>query len=141
MKVVVVYSDKCKETKLLAQDMARYARTYARPLSDFDFDEDIDLLVIGFEENYCFKDKQLESFIRQLSRQHIKNVALFNMFCLSNKQMDNTIKLCQDLMLPLMRETYSCKKGLKSKQIVSDDILSGGRVYIEDMVNICRHYY
>ena len=141
MKVVVVYSDRCKETKLLAQDMARYARTYARPLSSFDFDEDIDLLVVGFEENYCFKDKQLHAFLKQLSRQHIKNIALFNMFCLSNKQMDNTIKLCQDLMLPLMRETYSCKKGLRSKPFICDDILSGGRVYIEDMVNICRHYY
>ena len=141
MKVVVVYSNKCKDTKLLAQDMARYAKTYARSLSAFDFNEDIDLLVLGFEENYCFKDKELEMFIRKLSREHIKNLALFNMFCLSNKQMDNTIKLCQNLMLPLMRETYSCKKGLKSKHIVCDDILSGGRVYIEDMVNICRNYY
>ena len=64
MNVVVVYSDKCKETKLLAQDMAIYARTYARPLSNFDFNEDIDLLVVGFEENYCFKDKQLHHFFR-----------------------------------------------------------------------------
>ena len=46
MKVIVVYTSHCKETKLLAEDMARYAKTYAKPLNDFDFNENIDLLVI-----------------------------------------------------------------------------------------------
>ena len=141
MKVVVVYSECCKETKLLAEDMARYAKTYARPLSSFDFDEDVDLLVVGFEDNLWFKDKEVEMFVSHLSRDHIKNIALFNMFNVTNKQMDHMITLCQQQNLPLMRETYSCKKGLKSKPIVNDDALSGGRLYIEDMVNICCHYY
>ena len=141
MKVVVVYTSCCKETKLLAEDMARYAKTYAKPLCDFDFDENIDLLVIGIEESFGFKNKELEDFIHHLSRKHIKNLALFNMFCFSNKQMLKMIDLCQKQDLPLMRETYSCKKGLKTKLILNDDIKSGGRIYIEDMVNICRHYY
>lgn len=141
MKVVVVYSKHCKETKMLAEDMARYAKTHAQPLSEFDFHQDVDLLVIGFEEYLCLKDKELESFICQLSRKHIKNIALFNMFCINNKQMYKMIELCQKQDLPLMRETYSCKKGLKTKCVLKDDIVSGGRVYIEDMVNICRHYY
>ncbi len=141
MKVIVVYTSRCKETKLLAEDMARYARTSARPLSDFDFNENIDLLVIGFEEDICRKSKELEDFIHQLSRAHIKNLALFNMFCFSNKKMEKVIDLCQKQDLPLMRETYSCKKGIRSKPCLNDDIISGGRVYIEDMVNICRHYY
>ncbi len=141
MKVVVVYTNHCKETKLLAEDMARYAKTYARPLSDFDFHEDIDLLVIGFEEFLCLKDKELENFICSLSRHHVKNVALFNMFCISNKQMDKAIALCQKQDLPLMRETYSCKKGIKPRLVLDGDTLSGGRLYIEDMVNICCHYY
>ena len=139
MKVVVVYSQKCKETKLLAEDMARYARTYARPLSDYSFQEDVDLLVIGFEEHF-FKDKELEDFISHLSRKHVKNVALFNMFCVNNKQMDKMIELCQKQDLPLMRETYSCKKGVRSQLVLNDDVLSGGRIYIEDMMNICCHY-
>ncbi|MCI9049298.1 MAG: hypothetical protein HFF36_00500 [Coprobacillus sp.] len=141
MKVIVVYTSHCKETKLLAEDMARYAKTYAKPLNDFDFNENIDLLVIGFEEGICKKNKELENFIGNLSRQHIKNLALFNMFCFSNKQMYKIIELCQKQDLPLMRETYSCKKGIKSKPCLNDDVISGGRVYIEDMVNICRHYY
>ncbi|MFR7591174.1 MAG: hypothetical protein ACLUVC_07020 [Longibaculum sp.] len=141
MKVVVVYTTHCKDAKLLADDMARYARTYARPITDFDFQEDVDLLVLGFEEYPCFKDKELETFIHQLSRQHIKNLALFNLFCFKNKQMDKVIDLCRQQDLPLMRETYSCKKALKSKCYLSDDIISGGREYIEDMVNICNHYY
>ena len=98
-------------------------------------------MVIGFEESFGFKNKELEDFIHHLSRKHIKNLALFNMFCFSNKQMLKMIDLCQKQDLPLMRETYSCKKGLKTKLILNDDIKSGGRIYIEDMVNICRHYY
>lgn len=141
MNIVVVYTNRCKETRMLAEDMARYVRTYARPLNDFDFNESVDLLVIGFEEFFTLKDKELEKFICQLSRKNIKNVALFNMFCLNNKQMDKMIKLCQKQDLPLMRETYSCKKGLRSKLLLQDDVISGGRTYIEDMVNICRHYY
>lgn len=141
MKIAVVYSKRCTETKLLAEDMARYAKTYARPLSDFHHDEDVDLLVIGFEEYLCLKDKELEEFISHLSRLHIKNVALFNMFCINNKQMDKIISLCQKQDLPLLRETYSCKKGIRPKLILNDDVISGGRVYIEDMINICYHYY
>lgn len=141
MKVVVVYTTHCKDAKLLAQDMARYAKTYARPIEQFDFNENIDLLVVGFEEYPCFKDKELETFISNLSREHIKNLALFNLFCFKNNDMEKIIKLCQKQDLPLMRETYSCKKGMRRKKCLSDDILSGGRIYIEDMVNLCLHYY
>lgn len=141
MKVVIVYTTHCKDAKLLAEDMARYARTYARPITEFDFDEEIDLLVVGFEEYPCLKDKELETFIHHLSRERIHNLALFNLFCFKNKEMDKTIDLCRQQDLPLMRETYSCKKSLKSKYVLSDDIISGGRIYIEDMVNICNHYY
>lgn len=141
MKVQVVYTSHCKNAKLLAEDMARYVRTYAKPLSDFSFDEDVDLLVIGFEEYPCFKDKELENFINQLSRTHIRNLALFNLFCFKTKDMEKIISLCQKNDLPLMRETYSCKKGIKKHCLLNDDIISGGRVYIEDMVNICNHYY
>lgn len=141
MKVEIVYTTHCKNAKLLAEDMARYVRTYAKPITDFDFHEDIDLLVIGFEEYPCIKDKELENFISQLSREHIKNLALFNLFCLKNKDMDKVIDFCQKQDLPLMRETYSCKKKLSSKANLNDDIISGGRVYIEDMVNICLNYY
>ena len=97
-------------------------------------------MVLGFEEYPCVKDKELEEFICRLSRQHVHNLALFNLFCFKNKQMDKIIELCQKQDLPLMRETYSCKKSLKTKHCL-DDVVSGGRIYIEDMVNICNHYY
>ncbi len=141
MRVEVVYTTHCKDAKLLAEDMARFARTYAKPISEFDYHQSIDLLVIGFEEYPCLKDKELENFIKSLSRENVRNLALFNMFCFDNKQMDRIIELCQKQDLPLMRETYSCKKGIRSKHYLNGDIISGGRVYIEDMVNICNHYY
>lgn len=141
MRVEVVYTTHCKDAKILAEDMARYARTYAKPISDFNFHNDVDLLVIGFEEYPCLSDKELENFIKSLSRNHIRNLALFNMFCFNSKQMEKIIELCQKQDLPLMRETYSCKKGIRSRHYLNDDILSGGRIYIEDMINICNHYY
>lgn len=141
MRVEIVYTSHCKYAKNLAVDMARYVKTYAKPINQLDFNEDIDLLVIGFEEYPCFKDKELEALILKLSRSHIKNLALFNVFCFNSKQMNSVIDLCQKQNLPLMRETYSCKKTFISKHCCRDDMVSGARVYIEDMVNICRNYY
>ena len=141
MNVRVVYTSHCKEARKLAEDMARYVRTHAIPISEYDFHENVDLLVVGFEEYLCFKDSELESFLSQVSRQYVKNVALFNVFHFKTKDMDKTIKMCQKYDLPLLRETYSCRKDLKNCQCQCDDMISGARNYIEDMVNICNHYY
>lgn len=141
MKVLVVYTNKCKDTKLLAEDMARYARTYAMPISEFDYNNNYDLLVVGFEE-CLLSDKELKIFLASLTRDKIKNIALFNMFYFSEKSMNKAIELCHKYDLPLMRETYSCKKkNPYSSRVLNDDMISGGRIYIEDMVNICNHYY
>ncbi len=141
MKVQVVYTNNCKDTKLLADDMARYARTYAKPICDFDFNDHVDLLVIGFEE-YFINNKELKEFLSMLTRDKIKNVALFNMFYFSEKSMDKVIHMCHEYNLPLMRETYSCKKNkIFPSHILTDDVISEGRIYIEDMINICNQYY
>lgn len=141
MKVKVVYTTHCKDAKLLAEDIARYAKTYAQSIDDFDFNENIDLLVIGFEDYLCIHDKELEEFITRLKRKYIKNVALFNLFYFSNKQMEKAIELCQKNDLPLMRETYSSKRKLKPQKRLSNDTIEGGRLYIVDMITICRNYY
>ena len=108
-------------------------------MADFNFHEVIDLLVFGFEAYPCLKDKELEEFICKLSREYIRNVALFNLFCLKNKQMDQIIELCQKQDLPLMRETYSCMKSFITNHHLDDDIIAGGRVLIELMVIIGKH--
>lgn len=141
MKVKVVYTSHCKDAKLLAEDIARYAKTYAQPIYGFDFNEQIDLLVIGFDDYLCIKDKELENFIMNLQRKYIKNVALFNTFCFSNKKMDKAIKLCQQNNLPLMRETYSSKRSIRPSRRLNNDTIEGGRLYIIDMITICRNYY
>jgi len=101
--------------------MARYAKTYAQSIEDFDFQEEIDLLVLGFEDYPCLNDKELTKFISSLKRQYVKNIALFNLFWYSNKQMEKAIKLCQDNDLPLMRETYSSKRKLTPQKRLSND--------------------
>ncbi len=141
MKVKVVYTSHCKDTKLLAQDIARYAKTYAIDINQFDFKEEIDLLLIGFEDYPCLKDKELEEFISKLKRKYIKNLALFNMFCFSNRQMEKVIELCQKKDLPLMRETYSSKRKILAQHKLDNDTIEQGRLYIDDMITICRNYY
>jgi len=141
MKIKVVYTTHCKDAKLLAEDIARYAKTYAQSIDNFDFNEYIDLLVIGFEDYVCLNDKELEEFIIKLQRKYIKNVALFNLFCFSNKKMEKAIELCQKNDLPLMRETYSSKRKLMPQNKLSNDTIEGGRLYITDMITICRNYY
>ena len=141
MKVQVVYTNKSNDAKLLVEDIARYARTYAKPISQFDHEEMIDLLVIGFEES-LFYHKELKSFISSLTRDKIKNVALVNMFYFSEKSMNKAIDLCHIYDLPLLRETYSCKKRkFLPENHLTDDIISGGREFVEDMINICNNYY
>lgn len=141
MKVKVVYTSHCTEAKLLAEDIARYAKTYAQSIKEFDFSEDIDLLVLGFDDYFCIQDKELIEFISKLKRRYIKNIALFNTFLINNNKMEKTIKLCQKNDLPLMRETYSAKKTFFHKHKLNNDILEGGRLYIDDMITICRNYY
>ena len=55
--------------------------------------------------------------------------------------MDKIIHFCQQKDLPLMRETYSAKRSFKPKQRLNNDTLEGGRLYIVDMITICRNYY
>lgn len=141
MKVKIVYTSHCKDAKLLAEDIARYAKTYAQSIEHFDFSEEIDLLVLGFDDYFCLNDKELEQFVSKLQRKYIKNLALFNTFIFNNKKMEKTIQLCQKKGLPLMRETYSAKRGLKCKQRLNNDTIEGGRLYIEDMIVICKKYY
>ena len=141
MKVKVVYTSHCKDAKLLAEDIARYAKTYAQPMTNFNFQEEIDLLVIGFDDYLCIKDKELEDFIMKLKRKYIKNVALFNMFCFSNKKMEKAIQLCQENDLPLMRETYSSRRKLRQQNRLTNDTIEGGRLYNVDMKTICRNNY
>ena len=73
MKVQVVYTTHCKDAKLLAEDIARYARTYARPTTEFNFDEDIDLLVLGFEEYPCVKDKDCLLYTSEIADVFVQN--------------------------------------------------------------------
>ena len=55
--------------------------------------------------------------------------------------MEKAIELCQKNDLPLMRETYSSKRKLRRQNRLTIDTIEGGRLYILDMITICRNYY
>ena len=84
MKIDIVYTTKSKYIKCVADEMARWVKTYAQDLNHYHSDNDVDLLVIGFDDT-LFKDKQLLEFIQSLSRQNVKNLALINCFFINNK--------------------------------------------------------
>ena len=142
MKVRVVYTSHCRDTRLLAEAIAKQAKTMAEPIQSFHIDEPIDLLVIGFEDfNPLKKDHELEKFIASLNREKVKNIALFNLFFFDNKQMEKAIDLCIKNDLPLMRETYSSKRKLTPQNRLTKETLEGGKLYIYDMITIINHYY
>ena len=56
MKIDIVYTTKSKYIKCVADEMARWVKTYAQDLNHYHSDHDVDLLVIGFDDT-LFKDK------------------------------------------------------------------------------------
>ncbi|HIX80560.1 MULTISPECIES: hypothetical protein [unclassified Thomasclavelia] len=140
MRVEVIYTNKSKHIKPVAEAMARWVKTYAKSINDFDKNATIDLLLIGFDDSVR-KDSELENFIKNLDRKNVHNIALFNAFYLNDHKMTNMIKLCQETNLPLMREQYSFKLTFKQLKEIDQCVIDGARLYIEDMVNIVRDYY
>ena len=139
MKIDIVCTTKSKYIKCVADEMARWVKTYVHDLKDYHENECVDLLVIGFDDT-LFEDKELLNFIQSLNRQKIKNVALINCFYINNKQLMKIIKLCQDQQLPLMREQYTFKMSFDQRKEINPLIIDNARLYIEDMVNRGKTY-
>lgn len=140
MKIEVLYTNKSKYVKPVAESMARWVKTYAKSIDDYTSNEAIDLLVLCFDDSFL-KDKELPIFIASLNRSTVKNVCLVNAFYFNNKKMRTIIELCQQADLPLMREQYSWKMTIAQLKMVDQCVIDGARLYIEDMVNIIRNYY
>lgn len=140
MRIEILYTSKSRHIKPVAEAMARWVRTYAKTIDDFDDCGCVDLMIIGFDDS-SWKDSQLESFIKNLNRQKVRNVALFNAFYINDHKMKNMIKLCQETDLPLMREQYSFKLTFKQLKEIDQNVIDGARLYVEDMVNLVRDYY
>lgn len=140
MKVDIVYTTKSKYIKDVANEMAKWVRTYARCLNTYHENQTVDLLVIGFDDT-LIEDKELISFIKSIDRNKVKNVALINCFYLNNKRLMKMIKLCQDQHLPLMREQYTFKMSFEQRKEINPTVIDNARLYIEDMVNVIRNYY
>ena len=76
MRIEILYTSKSRHIKPVAEAMARWVKTCAKTIDDFDNCGCVDLMVIGFDDS-SWKDCQLESFIKNLNRQKVRNVALF----------------------------------------------------------------
>ncbi|WP_285945416.1 hypothetical protein [Thomasclavelia cocleata] len=140
MRIEILYTNKSKHIKPVADAMARWVKTYAKKIDDFDDCGWVDLMVIGFDDS-TWKDGQLEAFIKNLNRQKVRNIALVNAFYINDHKMKNMIKLCQETDLPLMREQYSFKLTFKQLKEIDQNVIDGARLYVEDMVNLVRDYY
>lgn len=140
MNVQVLYTTKSKHARVIAEEMARWVKTYAKSISDYHDDQVVDLMVIGFDDT-LIKEHELKMFIQSLNRSQVKNIALFNSFVLNNKKMARVIQLCQKQDLPLMREQYSWKLTIKNTRLQDQHIVNEARLYIEDMVHIVQNYY
>ena len=85
------------------------------------------------------REREVFSFLSRLNREYINNVALFSVYSHSNKMMKHVVSYCQKQDLPLLRDLYSVQVSF-SKEL-PPSVLQGGRVYVDDMVNIVNNYY
>lgn len=142
MNVAIVKIGRSSNLEQVAQNMASTAQTNSLTPEEFDIHEVVDLLVVGFDANpFGHKEKRIREFISQLDRQHIKNIALFSAYSLSNRMMKSIVQLCEDRNLPLMREQFCCRFPFKANREVLQNAIDDARDYIEDMITICRNYY
>ncbi len=140
MKIEVIYTKKAKYSKDILSAMARYVKTYAKEITEFNESENVDLLVIGFDDTFS-NEHELYSFIERLDRSKIKNVCLVNTFLVKNKKMDKIVELCHKKRLPLMRQQFSIKLNVKCLKIIPQAAIDNARIYIDDMVNVINKYY
>ncbi|WP_249028685.1 hypothetical protein [Tannockella kyphosi] len=140
MKVAIVHPRNAKKSEVVSKEVAKWARSYSQVIEEYNPNTSVDLIVIVFDE-WCFDYKTMQSFIKRLSRDYVKNICIINTFYITNKRLDKVVKLCQGLHLPLMREQYSCKLQLKNYKVVPREALDGARLYVEDMVHIIQNYY
>ena len=140
MRVEILYTKKSKHIETVADAMARWVKTYAKTIDDYEESGAIDLMIIGFDDS-SIRDNQLEEFIKKLNRQTVHNIALVSAFYINDHKMRKMIKLCQENDLPLMREHYTFKFTFKQFKEIDQQVIDGARLYIEDMVNLIRDYY
>ena len=57
MRIEILYTNKSKHIKPVAEAMARWVKTYAKKIDDFDDCGCVDLMVIGFDDS-TWKDGQ-----------------------------------------------------------------------------------
>jgi flavodoxin len=140
MNVAVVYFGD-ETVSQLADDLAREARTHAMTPHDYDFCDEVDLLMIGCQ---CLMSghkhkKEIHDFISHLDPSKIKNVAVFSLFTFKNGLLNYTVKEIVDHDLPLLRDQYECKIPMRSE--ITDNMLQGARVYVDDMMTVVNNYY
>ena len=140
MKVDIVYTTKSKYMRCVANEMAKCVRSYATNLHKYQNDCPSDLLVICFDDT-LLDDKELIRFIKTISKKQVKNLAICHCFFINNKKLKKVIHLCKEQHLPLMREQYTFKMTLDQRKEIHPTIIDNARLYIEDMVNVIRHYY
>ena len=140
MKIEILYTKKSRHIEPVAEAMARWVKTYAKTIGDYEDCGCVDLMIIGFDDS-SIKDSQLEEFIKKLNRQKVHNIALVSAFYINDHKMRKMIKLCQESDLPLMREQYMFKFTFKQFKEIDQHVIDGARLYIEDMVNLIRDYY
>jgi len=140
MNIAVVCIGRNKHVFELAQSIADAAHTNVFEISSYNRRQVVDLLLLGFDATMVGKKKEVVDFIEGLDRNHVHNIALFSLYNLSNKFMEQAIEKCAQKQLPLMREQYCFKASLLMKTLPLE-AAEAARLYAQDMINICNNYY
>ncbi|MBO6046523.1 MAG: hypothetical protein J6P61_02110 [Erysipelotrichaceae bacterium] len=140
MNIAVVCIGRSKTVYDLAQSIADAAHTNVFDSGEFNHQQVVDLLLLGFDATIIGKKKEVLKFINDLKPDNVRNVALFSLYNLSNKLMDEAITNCTNHRLPLMREQYCCHITPFTKSL-PEEFKEAARLYTQDMINVVINYY
>lgn len=140
MNIAVVCIGHNKRVIDLAESIADAAHTNVFNSDDYDHRQIVDLLLLGFDASLIGRKKEVLRFIDHLEPENVHNIALFSLYSMSNKFMEEAIKNCVNHRLPLMREQYCCQT-TPFTRCLPDEIKEAARLYTQDMINVCLNYY
>lgn len=109
MKIAVAYYSKTGNTRKIAEAMAEAVGTHAIDVSINDLVEPLDLLFIGGAVYGGKLDDALVSFIKSLTPEKIKRVAVFSTYFTAESASKMITKLLVEQNVPVADECFFCK--------------------------------
>lgn len=141
MKTAVAYYSKTGNTRKIAEAMAESVGTHAIDVSINDLVEPLDLLFVGGAVYGGKLDEALVSFIKSLTPEKIKRVAVFSTYFTIETASKMIEKLLAEQNVAVADECFSCKGRflLFSRKLPGSEDIGNAKRYAVKMAGSARN--